>query len=174
MPPLNKREQTLLIVFGVLAILVIIGIGVHFLLQWHRSMKLEEARLTNELTTAGFWISRGAELDAKSAWLAQNLSAFPGRNEAVDAALARIVSTTQAAGITLSAQEILDPETNSNDVRIRLRTATPIANLVRWLHALQSPENLSAVTQIEIKPIADSDNIDCTLIVTRFYPLPLN
>jgi len=170
MPRISKRESTLLRAFGVLALVALLAVGVKSMLDWHKRLKSEKQLLGEQITTARFWVEQEAQWRARESWLQEHYRPMQNRNDAVSSFLQEIQSSAQERNLELSRQEILDPENNSSHIQIRVETTTTIKNLVEWIALIQSPEAMIAVPAFDLKPVAESEEVQVSLIFEKYFP----
>jgi hypothetical protein len=169
---MNNREKKLLLGFAAICLIAVLIIGGYRLNLWNQQIKQETVLLTDQITTAQYWLERQEELDAKGMWMREHLPTLASRNESTSALISLIQSTSQQHQLTIERQEVVEPENDSPDVRIRMETNAPIQTLILWLNDLQKPENMVAIPEIEIKPQADDEKIKATLTICRYFRKP--
>lgn len=170
MPRISKRESTLLRAFGFLALIALLAVGVTALTRWHATMKDEKQLLREQITTARFWVEQEEQWRARQSWMEEHYRPLQNRNDAVSAFLQEIQSSAQEKNLELSRQEILDPENNSSHIQIRVETTTTVKNLVEWISRVQSPESMIAVPEFDLKPIAETEDVQASLIFEKYFP----
>lgn len=169
---ISKRESTLLRAFGLLILVALVAVGVTAMTRWHQTLQTEEQLLRERMATARFWVEQETQWRTRQTWLDEHYRPLENRNDAVSTFLEKIQSAAREQNLELTRQEILDPESTSNNIRIRTETTTTVKNLVEWINRIQLPEALIALPEFDLKPVAETDEVQASLVFEKHFPPP--
>jgi len=175
MPRINQREALLLKVFGGLIALAVIVVAITFFQRWVRTNRETVRSLQEQVTKAQFWMERQEELNQKEAWLEEYYRPIGVRNDAVSDFIEQVQAAAARYQLELSGQDIIEPEQDSNNIRMRVAVTSTVQPLVQWLNELQKPEDLIAIPQFELRAIPSeeenvSEKVKVDLIIEKHFP----
>jgi hypothetical protein len=168
---LTKSERRLGLILGLSVFVMLNFYGISYLLDEHASLaqkisELQGQQRSNELwlRERGLWLGRKEWLDAKQPHVPTGAAA---QSELLE-------SLTKAAkdhALTIEEQSFGET-TNTADYRsvaVKLKLSGKLEDVVKWLVAVQQPEQFQAVTNFALKSTDAPPNVNLELEVARWY-----
>jgi len=181
---MKKSEKMLLGVFAALFIgIALIGGGM-FAFRNYLEVRDEVELLRGRLASMNLAISQGAEWAERSAWLDENVPAFPSNKDASAKLHETVTQAAQKHALTIGATEFLESakvigsdglpveseEGHFDKTAIKtVVTGVPEKAFFAWLHDLQKPESFVGVTRLQINPSGTNKTINAEVEFTQFY-----
>lgn len=174
---MSEREKKLLIIFGAGLFLIANFFGFNFLVEETRNADTDKTKATNDLSEAKAYSDLYQSHVDEKEWL-EHHTPEPKAQQAVETELVRYMSDfARSSQLTVKpqGQKVLKAEAGKTFTRARaeFKVSGTEANLYRWLHQMQTPDQLRGVTHFVISPQKDDDTqVDCTVTVDQWF-IPL-
>jgi hypothetical protein len=172
---MNKREQTLAVLFGGLLVAGGAFVGLTQLKTWKQRVDQRSYNLEERLTEARALLLEKDKWEQRSAWLAEKQPEYTKRSEA-DLTLLNLVRDSAANnGITLDNVQPQEPSeklglTSSTMV---VQAKADLAALLKWLHAIQEPTSFISIPAITIVPNEeDTSQVIVNMTLQKWFRLP--
>lgn len=171
MRPLTPKEKVLLTLF--LALLFIVGnfIGLPALSRQQKKLQNQLVSLRGERETAEVWLKEKALWTERKAWLDANQPKLTSVGDASSSFLEMLQQSAKQNKIKIVEQKLLEPEKHPGyqAVAVRMTVNGNLESIVKWLSAIQQPQNFQAVLKFNLKMEGEAPNMRCDLDLARWY-----
>lgn len=168
---LTKSERRLSVIL-VLSVFVTLNFyGLSYLLDEHAGLaqklsELEAQQRSNELwlRERGLWLARKEWLDSKQPHV-------PTGAAAQSELLESLTKAAKAHALTIEEQSFGEMKNTADyrSVAVKLKLSGKLEDVVKWLVAVQQPEQFQAVTNFALKSTDAPPNVNLELEVARWY-----
>jgi type II secretory pathway component PulM len=169
---MSEREKKLVILFSVGIFLVLNYFGYKFYLDQKDRTLRDLRKAQTELAKAKDYQAQSSTVVDEMQWLDEHLPQ-PKAGQTVSSELMNYVENQAASnGLTVKRrkQGQVVEGTRFNRAKAEFVVNGMEENLYRWLDRLQAPDQLRAVTHLQLFPQRDDDTkIECTVTVDQWY-----
>ncbi len=150
---MTARERNLAIAFGLLIFLIFNLIALPKLKQWGERLSSTARELDSETLTSQSWLSQEGFWQARQQWLQEHQPVFS--EEISPATLVDQLRTfSEKHQVTVEQQNLTELALDGfHTTAANLRLSGSLANMVRWLYAIQQPENFVLCSQFRCESI---------------------
>ena len=168
---LTKSERRLSVILGLSVFVMLNFYGIGYLLDEHASLaqkisELEGQQRSNDLwmRERGLWLARKQWLDSRQPHVSTGAAAQSALLESLNKA-------AKEHALTIEEQSFGETK-NTPDYRsvaVKLKLSGKLEDVVKWLVAVQQPEQFQAVTNFILKSTDAPPNVSLELEVARWY-----
>ncbi|MDB6079049.1 MAG: hypothetical protein JWO82_2796 [Akkermansiaceae bacterium] len=169
---MSEREKKLIIFFGIALFIVVNFFGYKLFLDQKQKSAGDLRKAQNQLNEARNYQEKYGTVSEEMDWVESHLPK-PKAGQTVQTELERFMDNQAASNqLTVKRRRILPlvEGVNFNRAKVEFVVNGMEEGLYRWLDRLQTPEQLRAVTHLQLSPQRDDDTkIDCTVVVDQWY-----
>jgi len=168
---MNARER----VMGMVFIVILLGIGVWFL--WdalavqHAAVLKRQKTVQAQITEARRWIGEKELWEKREAWLLTELKPAGSPNEASPRFLEQLQKSAAARKLVIGQQGLLDPSAEKDLLGVGAKVVFqgPLKEVAQWLAETQQPGEFVEVTLLELRPLKDAGQVECTAHLRKWF-----
>jgi len=174
-----KRSEKILLAAFAIVFLIIVGGGLATVgLKNYREVTAETAQLQAKLKQMAVDIAQGRDWQTKSDWVDKAMPKYGSQEEASSKLFAAVQKEAEAAGLTISAKEMVsaavpkdgDPLGYFDKTSIKISFAdAKEQQLFAWMHALQKPKSFIGITRLQLSPHPQGKSVVCEVDITQFF-----
>lgn len=167
----TKNEKFLLTVLAAVVFLIANWFGYRFLVQKQtamslsvREMRADEAEAKVELLESDRWAQR-------MAWIQSKQPAMTDEDDAKAQVLEYVLKGARDNQLEIEEQNLNDVEHGAGGARVNVsvKVKGAMESLVKWLTAIEKPEQFYAVSSFSLKADPDQKSFICTVQFARFF-----
>jgi len=174
-----KRSEKILLFSFAMVFLIVVGGGFATVgLRNYRQVTAETQQLKDKLKQMAANIAQGTDWQKKSDWIDSSIPKYGSHEEASSKLFATVQKQAEAAGLTISAKEMIAAATPKDgdplgyfdkaSVKISFSDANE-QKLFAWMLALQKPKSFIGITRMQISPHPQGKSVICEVDITQFY-----
>ncbi|MDB6120172.1 MAG: hypothetical protein JWO08_3953 [Verrucomicrobiaceae bacterium] len=174
-----KRSEKILLASFAIVFLIVVGGGLATVgLKNYRQVKGETAQLQAKLKQMAGNIAQGTEWQTKADWVDSSIPKYGSHEEASSKLFAAVQKEAEAAGLTISAKEMVsaavpkegDPLGYFDKASIKISFAdAKEQQLFAWMHSLQKPKSFIGITRLQLSPHSQGKSVVCEVDITQFF-----
>jgi hypothetical protein len=168
----TKNEK---ILFGVMLVIVFGMVnfyGYNWLAKKQAALELTAAELRADQAEARVDLKDLDESTKRQAWIKQHQPALGEADTAKAQVLDEVSKRARDNKLEILEQGLVEDVTQDAggaQIGVTLKVKGSMENLVRWLTALQKPDQFYAVSKFSLKADEDQKSMVCTLQLARYY-----
>jgi hypothetical protein len=176
MRQLKSSEKKLLLATGALALSLVTIMLTFYLFNVIQKIERQITKLEHQKKQNQTVLADKKLWETREAWLAQHLQAAPPSGIANALLLTNLQSAARFLDVQILEQRFLqqEPDAILTTAGAELTVSAKMKNLVKWLHTIQTPDNLTGITRISLKSDADPDKVRAEVRVIKYYKLAEN
>ena len=174
-----KRSEKILLASFAIVFLIVVGGGFATVgLRNYRQVQSETEQLKTKLKQMAANIAQGSEWQSKSDWIDQSIPKYGSHEEASSKLFATVQKEAEAAGLTISAKEMMSAATPKDgeplgyfdkaSIKISFSDAKE-QQVFAWMHALQKPKSFIGITRLQMSPHPLGKSVVCEVDITQFF-----
>lgn len=171
---LNPRERFLICFLAAALFLIGNWALLGSLINRHMRLKTEVAAKQSEIRSLRNFVAGDADVVARDEWLQSVQPKLTNPEQAGVQLLEQIKEIARTNEVILENPELGSVETQTfcRSVSVQLTAKTPWANLVKFLHALQTPDRFLVVESATMQADpSDAKRMSCQFKIAKWYAL---
>ncbi len=168
---LTKSERRLSWALGIAVFAVLNFYGLSYLFDTHTALAGKLRDLRGQREANALWLRERDLWLARKTWLDAKQPRVPASGAPQSDLLETLTASAKSNGLTIDEQGFGEPK-NTPDYRgvaVKLKLTGKLENMVKWLVAVQQPEQFQAITSFTLKSASEPPTVTLELEVARWY-----
>jgi hypothetical protein len=168
---LTKSERRLSVILGLAVFVMLNFYGISYLLDEHAGLAQKISELQGQQRSNELWLRERGLWLARKEWLDSRQPHVPPGAVAQSELLESLTRTAKDHALTIEEQSFGETKNTADyrSVAVKLKLSGKLENVVKWLVAVQQPEQFQAVTNFALKSTDAPPNVSLELEVARWY-----
>ena len=171
MRSLTKSERRLSAILSLSIFVMVNFYGISYLLDEHSGLAQKISELQGQQRSDELWLRERGLWLARKQWLDSRQPHFPTGAAAQSELLESLTRAAKDHALTIEEQSFGETKSTADyrSVAVRLKLSGKLEDVVKWLVAVQQPEQFQAVTNFALKSTDAPPNVNLELEVARWY-----
>jgi hypothetical protein len=167
----TKNEKFLLLILIAIAFLGGNYFGYRWLAQKQTSLGLSLAQLKADQAEAKVDLQESDLWAQRKAWVVEKQPAMTDEGDAKAQVLEDVLKGARDNKLEIQDQSLNDVQHGPAGTRVNVsvKVKGPMQALVKWLTALEKPEQFFAISSFSLKADQDQKSMVCTLQIARYF-----